>query len=823
MVSVFTSLLENIICRAPPLLIPALSLFCGILMGGAIGMNPTRLCLGFTVFLCLLIPGVAGKCSTKPAMGWFFLLTGFILISRVLYPVFPPDHISCFVDKGKALMSGTIASFPESTDRTTRYRLCVNSLVTGNGPPVKTTGCIRLTVYGQGCDLPYGSTITFLGSIRSIRNFKNPHGFDYERHLALQGIYGSTWVNADDVDIQAEPAVSPGLPVRFMQWFLKYRRTFSTHILDALGDGDAARLMAALIIGEKKEVSPEINHVFACTGLRHLLAISGFHLSAVAGLAYYIGYSLLSRWSFLLSSGHARKVASLSALIPVTAFAVLSGFSPSAQRALVMIFLVMIAVALEREADISNSLCGAGIVILLMDPGAVFSVSFQLSFCAMAGIILGLRLVNRFRSVCSNRIAAYALNAVIVSFSIVVVTQPIILLYFNMIVIPGPLINLVVMPVFGFLVIPLGLGSLVVFPLLPGLSFLFLRLSGYLIDALLPGLSAIASWPFVWMRCVTPDGLDIAGYYILVAGIVTLLLSRCRVFAFGSIFFALVLLLISSFQSINSRCLNDGLTITVLDVGQGNAALIELPGGRRVLVDGGGFSGTTAFDTGAFIVAPFLWKKKIMTLDAVIATHPETDHMKGLVFIAENFKIRRLITNGDTRDTPWYSMLMNALENQGTRMESIPGLSEPLEYGDCRFEFFHPEESSSEPTSSNRNDRSIVFRIVFNDFSMLFPGDIGCSVERNLTYELEKRLCSNVMLVPHHGSSRSSSQFFLDIVSPESVIVSCGWKNRFGFPQAAVINRYSRSGARIFRTDQSGAICLRSDGRGYTITTFNGD
>jgi competence protein ComEC len=263
----------------------------------------------------------------------------------------------------------------------------------------------------------------------------------------------------------------------------------------------------------------------------------------------------------------------------------------------------------------------------------------------------------------------------------------------------------------------------------------------------------------------------------------------------------------------------DILAITIMDVGQGNSALIQTPQGRHILVDGGGFAELSAFDTGKYILAPFLWQNKIDTLDYIILSHPESDHLNGLIYILNNFKVHTFIKNADMRETEAYKKLMETCKKNRIRIWEPSERGEAIYLGQTAVIFL---ETADHYASGDLNNNSLVFRISYKRFSMLFPGDILSAREKSLAGKNALNLHSNILLSPHHGSSSSSTEIFLDKIMPKSVIISCGRNNRYKFPHPDVLKRYNDMGIHIFRTDRDGAVFISSDGLDYGIKTHKG-
>jgi competence protein ComEC len=269
------------------------------------------------------------------------------------------------------------------------------------------------------------------------------------------------------------------------------------------------------------------------------------------------------------------------------------------------------------------------------------------------------------------------------------------------------------------------------------------------------------------------------------------------------------------------------LRITIMDVGQGNAALLELPDGYTILIDGGGFSDNSIFDIGARVVAPFLWRKKIKTIDTLVLTHPNSDHLNGLIYIAEHFKVQYMWTNGEAKDTLGYRTLMQVIAKRGILLPNFDQLPRRQIVHGVEIDILYPPDNFLEKKGvekwRNSNNNSVVIRVSLGSISFLFPGDIMAEAEKELAKISQAKLASTVLLAPHHGSRSSGTALFLDRVAPQVVAISSGRKNSFKFPHTAVLQQYRRRGSQIFRTDTSGAITFITDGENLLVIPFVGD
>jgi len=260
-------------------------------------------------------------------------------------------------------------------------------------------------------------------------------------------------------------------------------------------------------------------------------------------------------------------------------------------------------------------------------------------------------------------------------------------------------------------------------------------------------------------------------------------------------------------------------------VGQGSSALVQFPGGKRMVIDGGGFPGS-GFDVGRNVVAPFFWHSKIRSIDYLVLSHPQADHMNGLVFITKAFHPKEFWYNGDAGEGAAFGELMAALYVQKTRFCLPRDLTGGRNIGGDEvcllFPQTAPADSSKMEIPSSLNDRSMVLKVTDRETAFLFTGDIEQRAEQVLMEEKGRFLRSRIMLSPHHGSRTSSSKGFLERVSPRICIISCGENNRFGFPHRTTLNKLMALGCRVLRTDREGAIQVRASERrdGVEIRTF---
>jgi competence protein ComEC len=267
------------------------------------------------------------------------------------------------------------------------------------------------------------------------------------------------------------------------------------------------------------------------------------------------------------------------------------------------------------------------------------------------------------------------------------------------------------------------------------------------------------------------------------------------------------------------RFWHSDLRATVLDVGQGSAAVLELPGGKVAIVDGGGFSDNRVFDIGRSVLAPFLRHRKIRRIDLVVLTHANADHLNGLLYVLSHFPVDRVWSNHQAMDTFGYRRFVEIIESRCIPWPAFECLPRQSRLGEARIEVLHPPPGPV-PEGGDANNGSIVLRVSTAHGAILLTGDIETPAEQSLVSRAPGHLAADVLMVPHHGSRSSSSNSLLASVQPREAIISCGWKNRYRMPHPEVLKRLEVLGTRIWRTDRHGAITVSIDGNGVAVTPF---
>ena len=768
-------------------------------------------------------------CAILPVI--LFIALGYISIQHWVSPKFGPQHVVHFTGEKRWNIIGSVATQPVTFNHRTKFILKTEQLGEKQ-KKISITGQINVTVLGKGPQFSINDRIAFISKIKRVKNFKNPGGFNYEQYMHFKGIYGLAYVQRGKITVITRGAQT-GICEKITQSRLKIADLIEKTITGETTQG----VMKALIIGDRSRISPDLRETFNRAGCGHLLAISGLHIGSIATAAFIFFQWVLSYSKSILWQAWSRKGAALLSLLPVILYGLFAGMSPSTQRAVIMVAIFMLTLLLEREHEPINTLAIAAIMILMIDPPVLFSVSFQLSFAAVFSILYGLSLIQAGKPVISNShkradgwflvVLKWFVPFFIISFLAILGALPLVMFYFNQVSLVGLLINFIVVPITGFFVIPLGLFAVFIYPVSIWIAKFCLSFSAVILYAVIHIIKLFSSLPFAAVKTFTPSYIEICCFYILAGSVLNFIFkSENYKRKMAAVVFVIVIIVVSADTCywLYKRLWHHDLKATVIDVGQGSSALLELPHGFCMLIDGGGFNDNSVFDVGAKIVAPFLWRQKIMTVDLLILSHPDSDHLNGLLYIAEHFNVKNVWTNNEPADTSSYQSFLEIIRNKKihaprfkdmNRIESINGVEIKILYPDKGF-----MSASKKEKWRRDNNNSLVIKINFGSKSFLFPGDIEAKAEKELVKIGDDELKSNVLIAPHHGSKKSSTLLFLKKVQPEYIIISAGDNNRFGFPHSTVLTRYRKLGCRILQTGTHGAIEMVTDGQSMKVEPY---
>ncbi len=755
-----------------------------------------------------LVAGLAGlavlawrRTRALGAGPMLFLALGAALGARAARtpPLDPVLAAALDADEPRAI-EAIVARGPEETGNGTRL---VVDLTAIDGAPAR--GTLALSVPIGWPDFGPGERIACRARLRALRGTRNPGLPDPALAFRAVGVDALGGVpTAGAIRRVAEPAAGGPRRAAYLA------RRALRNAIDGAVSGEAGAFLKTTVLGDRRGVSPEVEDGFRAAGATHVLSVSGLHLAAVAALFFLLVRGAAARVPRLPLYLDPRAIAAAVSLPAIGFFTLLTGEAVATERSALMLGLGMTALLVGRAASAAPTIAAAALILLIARPLQIFDVSLQLSVASVAGIALCARRLAPAGAVNGSPVAR-ALRWLgrfgAATLAATAATAPICAHVFGEIAPLAPLGNLALVPLVEMVVVPVGLCGATAAAIWAPLGRWLLRLAGVAARLTLAIAAGFRAHAPVW-TCRAPDVLETS--LLIAAGTLTLIAFAARAGRRRLLTVALVAALAAASSIVLRdlcRRLTDTLTVTFLDVGQGDAALVEAPGGATLLIDGGG-TRDGLFDTGARIVEPFLRARGIAHLDVVALSHPHPDHLNGLFRILQRFPVGAFWSSGDDGRNPEYVRLLDLARARDVPTPEVA----PRALGRARVEPLGPflDDRIAAPPGLTVNDASLVLRIVYGGRSLLFPGDLEGDGEGELCGRraLGETVRSDVLKVPHHGSRTSSSDELLEAVAPRLAVMSLGWHNQFHFPAPEVLGRYAGRGARVLRTDRDGAVTV---------------
>ncbi len=731
-----------------------------------------------------------------------------------------PVHLTAYVER-----------FPTHGPNRVVFHMRAHSIVEGEGSrPV--SGSFRLTVYEPDAPWHYGDLLSMKVTLRSPRQFENPGNFLFANYRERQGHTVTASLSRSHNIKKLGEERNPILPA-ISNWRDEIRQRI---IVSMDKNAPSTALLMAMVIGETDFLDESVRERFSASGITHILSISGSHLALVAFLTFECVRQLLLRlpMGWLLRGSlfkTASQWAAVVAAIPVTFYTLLAGAQTATLRSLIMILTYLFSIWIGRNTQVKVSLALAALLIVSMNPRAVFDLSFQFSFLSVLFIVLTIEQWKRLQATPVTDLPDQTTRPVaslkrffgamlLATLGAGIATAPLSLYYFHQFSWVGFLANMVMVPLASWVLIPFGLLCAVFSPLTATgfpLAPYHERMWAFY-DQM---ADTFAKWPGADLHFASPSLFMILTFY----GVVCFLLYKQVSWRCWLATITVFLLVFLGGGSL--RIPPDTLRVTFIDVGQGDATLVEFPDGKTLLVDGGSGSYLNA---GKMAIAPYLWQRRIRTLDYVVVSHPQQDHMGGMPYLLTHFEVGRLFTNGVARSRRFYRDFQEAMQQTGQSEEIVHAQTPSFMADRCRIAFLNPRVGVatygvSAKDTDNFNDDSVVLHMVCQNggtvFSLLLTGDIGTAAERELIERNPGQLRSTLLKVPHHGSRHSSSDHFLREVSPQIAVILVGHRNPYHHPHPDTLHRYRARSIQVFRTDRDGAVIVRVRPDGTTITPYH--
>lgn len=752
------------------LVIAVFSFACGIYINALYDI-PLKFIVPSLVLVLLFIPFFIRKSSFLPTL---LLIVCFILAGIARLGMATIDQ--ALVHPGDGAKEVYVGLVTESSPNTKIVKLTGPGEVAGLKVIMRTPQPLNIN-----------DAIKVFGELREVHpTFKNPYLLSWKWLKKLEGI--SYELRGTII------AITPG------KHFIHGIRNNLKQKIDA-SRAQYTGIIRALTIGDTTGLDEVTKTLFLHTGTSHILAISGSNIGIVTAFFFFIIRFLIGRIQTLRLRGDDTRYAAIITIPFALVFMLIAGSSLPTMRATIMITVYMLSIFIERGRNIFNTIALSALAILLVYPHSLFTPSFQLTYASVVFIILFTQRIFPLLKT-GNRLLKWFLLSIGMTISATVGTLPIVLYHFYGVNPFSVLHNLVAVPLMCVIAMPLSLLGIV----LPWGEFL-LRVAGEVLAITVRFLTAL-DWGYIYPM-VRPNFFEIVLYFVF---LFIMLHMRKKT---ACALMVLVVLPVVSGYGYYAYCerFNKDLRISVIDVGNGDAILVEAPAGMRMLIDGGGFH-TGDFDIGKSILTPILLSKKILTLDYVINTHPHGDHLGGIPAVVRDFTVKNFSTGSYFISQVKFVDLLKLLREKGIPLTTWKrGDKFSLKKG-LQLVVLNPDHEAGK---DNLNNASLVMRIEYENFSILFAGDIGSDMEERLVM-MGNDLKADVLKIPHHGSKHSSSHEFIAAVQPKIAVLSAG-KGLPGIPSQEALKRYETFSIPVLRTDRNGMIQVWKRNNGIAYST----
>ena len=600
---------------------------------------------------------------------------------------------------------------------------------------------------------------------------RNERGFNYKEYLKTLEIYGT-------VEINHYKVIKKGRINKLILYTARLKEILKSNISKVIKKEENKNLLIAMILGDTEDLSEELKTDFLNSNLYHILSVSGGQVSNII-----IGITIL----FRLLKIH-KKIMDALCIVILIEFMFLTGLTPSIIRACIMCIINLISGLIIRRYDIANSLGISLLIILINNPFAINSLSVLLSYFGFLGIIvLGSFTIKEVNKVIKNNILRYIFNIVISSVAAQIFIFPIILYVFGTISLTFIFSNLLIIPLSTIITI-IGLFIMIcplpIFGFVEPLIELTINIVGFFSNI---GISKI--------YCIIPNIKEIIIYYVM-SIYLYYMLRRDYIYKIKHFFrkykkiIVLILVLGIGISFIYKNIPKD-LYINFIDVGQGDSTLITTQYNKKILIDGGGSEFGSTFDVGEKTLLPYLLKKKIHKVDCVIISHFDSDHVGGILTILEELNVKQVLIPKQVEYSENYNKFLDIIKKRNIKVK-IVGEGNTINLDKNTYiDILWPEEKQI--TDNVLNNNSMIVRLCYKNFKMLFTGDIEEIAEQKLLqkYENTEKLTADILKVAHHGSKSSSIAEFLEKVNPKIAVIGVGKNNKFGHPNAGVLDRLS--------------------------------
>lgn len=714
----------------------------------------------------------------------------------------------------------TIVGNPKEKEYKTTYKIKVES-VNGNREYKNTYIQLEIKKANDGITYKYGQKLLIAGTFKEADGKRNNSGFDYKEYLKINKIYGIITAKQESIKVLKEKNLNIVL-ININKCSNKIKEN-----ANKLFNKNEANLLSGILIGDKEGIEKEVQENFRDSNLSHMLAVSGAHVSyVILGITYVLKKVKVNKlWSNMIT------------IVTLCCFIFLTGASSSVIRACIMAIYIIIGHMMHRKTKLISSVSLSLLIILILNPYKLFDIGLQLSYGGTIGIILFSGVLakkaklNNLLEGFVNKLKYRVKQLIVVCVSANLIIFPIIAAHYSTMCLTFVISNICAGPILGVIII---LGFITIFVSFVSIDIAkpFALILNIFIQILMYITKICSSLPFSKIYIKTPSLSQIIIYYMILIFMYYIckirkkkrrlihrkLLRTVQNKKVQKLFIIVIILIFTSMQIL--KCLPSDLTIYFIDVGQGDSTLIVTPNHKTILIDGGGTEFESDFDIGKQTLLPEILGQRITKIDYLLISHFDSDHVGGLLTVLESLKVKNAIISRQIEESGNYKKFLKIVKDKKINVMVVKKDDEICIEKNLKIDVLWPKREQI--TDNVLNNNSIVAKVIYNNFSILFTGDIEKVAEENIIREYKDTnlLTSNIIKIAHHGSKTSSTEGFLNLVNPKIALIGVGRDNKFGHPNEETIQRLKNMKVKIYRTDEMGEITIKINKKGMVNADY---
>lgn len=710
---------------------------------------------------------------------------------------FGSNNIVKFTDYSNLKIIGTVLEKEEYSGQD-KYSISLKvKEIEKDGLKLSVSGLTLVNIYLKNCPYQYGDILSIQGKIIQPSSQENFGDFNYRFFLAQKRIF-------TQINIWQEQYITKIGTEKMNQFiaFSKRIRDRLKNIINILIGPPYNNLLIGILLGERNDLSSEIKDIFLESGIMHILAVSGLHVGIIIAALYFI----------LKLVPLSPPLKAIIIIISLIFYSSLLGFRSSVLRATLMLFPIIMGNLLNRKRNVYLSFYFSAWIILLFNPLLLYEAGFLLSFTVTFFMIYLPPILYKIFS----GFNPYLKKPLSLSLAAWIGIFPLSAYYFNKVSLIGVIANLFIIPLVGIVVITGFLFTIIGFINL-SLANILAKIT-YIILISINWLAKIfSSLPLAYINIKQPSIIAIFMFYLLIFCIFKIIYPKMCLLQIRRRNLITVLMVIIIIIFFQQSYPSGELIVTFINVGEGDCILIETPQGKNLLIDGGG-TPFSNFDIGNKIVVPYLRRKGIQHIHLIILTHPDLDHLEGLMTVVKEMKVSNFVDSGIVSQNIEYQKLINLINEKGISYGSLIAGDQIILSKNLEILVLNPTSHPDFYSKTDLNNSSLVLKLFYKNARILFTGDIEEEAEKEILLN-QYTIRSDILKIAHHGSLSSTSPDFLEKVNPKIAIISVG-DNNFNHPHPLIINRLEDYGIKVYRTDQNGTIVIQTDGDRYKLNTL---